>query len=64
MALFTRRTKPQVTHLIEIECPVTGRSRMFSGTDPDEVADQANAWLESVFGGEHDPADREVAWEV
>lgn len=65
MALFARReTLPAVTHLIEVECPVTGRSRMFSGADPDKVEDEAHEWLESAFGGAHEKSDREVVWGV
>lgn len=64
MALFGRRPQePAVTHLVEVECPVTGRSRMFSGTDPQRVEDEAHEWLEAAFGGSYEAPDREVAWE-
>lgn len=50
-----------VTHIIEVENPTTGVSRMFTGTDLDAVVDEARFWLDGEFGGEID--DDEFIWE-
>lgn len=43
-------TRSAVTHIVEVENPSTGMSRMFSGTDMDDVLDQATAWLDEESG--------------
>lgn len=64
MGMFGRRAPESVvTHLMEVECPVTGRSRMFSGPCPEQVEAEAHEWLETRFGGPVEPSDREVSWD-